>query len=50
MTIVIIARIALPALTGSGSAIISISAFGSICHDTPKWSGIQPQATGVRQR
>ncbi len=35
-TIIIIACIAFPALTGSGSEIISISIFGSICHDTPK--------------
>jgi len=35
LTIVIIACMALPALTGSGSAIMSIKSLGSICHDTP---------------
>src|SRR5204863_7977766 len=38
---------ALPALTGSGSLTMSISSLGSTCHDTPKWSVIQPQAMGV---
>ena len=36
LTIVIIDRMALPALAGSGSEIRSMSSLGSICHDTPK--------------
>src|SRR5690606_25561491 len=36
-----------PLLAGSGSLIHSISALGTICHERPKRSSIQPQRLGL---